>query len=158
MQDVLACNLVVDEGFQPAARWGDIHLNAQRLDDRLTIAGEGDCRRPRHAESLKCRHRPLRYRRGPSCRQPVRRLDLNRDLPQPVTFSSRTSFQSRKESDMTDRTTKALLLMIAVGLWVNLAAGWLRSVPLRAADADSTVIMRDVHAIATGTCMNKKVC
>jgi hypothetical protein len=49
-------------------------------------------------------------------------------------------------------------LMIAVGLWVNVAAMWFRSVPLRAADADSTVIMRDVHAIATGTCMNKKVC
>jgi hypothetical protein len=59
---------------------------------------------------------------------------------------------------MTDRTTKALLLMIAVGLRVNVAAMWFRSVPLRAADADSTVIMRDVHAIATGTCMNKKVC
>jgi hypothetical protein len=59
---------------------------------------------------------------------------------------------------MTDRTTKALLLMIAVGLWMNVAALWFRSVPLAAADADSTVIMRDVHAIATGTCMNKKVC
>jgi hypothetical protein len=59
---------------------------------------------------------------------------------------------------MTDRTTKALLLVIVVGLWVNAAAMWFRPVPLRAADADSTVIMRDVHAIATGTCSNKKVC
>src|SRR4029453_15083437 len=155
---VLACTLVVDEGFQPAARWGDIHLNAQRLDDRLTIAGEGDCRRPRHAESLKCRHRPLRYRSRPSWRQPVRRLDVNRDLPQPVTFLPGRASKAERRGIMTDRTTKALLLIIAVGLWVNLAAVWFRSVPLRAADADSTVIMRDVHAIATGTCMNKKVC
>jgi hypothetical protein len=59
---------------------------------------------------------------------------------------------------MTDRTTKALLLMIAIGLWVNLAAMWSRPVPLRAADADTTVIMRDVHAIAAGSCSNKKIC
>jgi hypothetical protein len=59
---------------------------------------------------------------------------------------------------MTDRTTKALLLMIGVGLWVNLAAMWFRAVPLRAADADTTVIMRAVQAIASGSCANKKIC
>jgi hypothetical protein len=67
-----------------------------------------------------------------------------------------TSFN--KEDVMTDRTTKALLLMIAIGLWVNLAAMWFRAVPVSAADADTTVIMRDVRAIASGSCPNKKIC
>jgi hypothetical protein len=67
-----------------------------------------------------------------------------------------TSFN--KEDVMTDRTTKALLWMIAIGLWVNLAAMWFRAVPVRAADADTTVIMRDVRAIASGSCPNKKIC
>jgi hypothetical protein len=59
---------------------------------------------------------------------------------------------------MGDRTTKALLLLIALGLWLNLVAQWVRPVPIKAADADTTVIMRDLHAIATGGCANKKIC
>jgi hypothetical protein len=59
---------------------------------------------------------------------------------------------------MGDRTTKALLLLIALGLWLNLVAQWVRPVPIKAADADTTVIMRDLHAIATGACANKKIC
>ena len=59
---------------------------------------------------------------------------------------------------MGDRTTKALLLLVASGLWLNLMAQWFRPVSIRAADADTTVIMRDLHAIATGACANKKIC
>ena len=33
---------------------------------------------------------------------------------------------------MINRTTKALLLAIAVGLWVNVASSWLQPVPVRA--------------------------
>ena len=35
---------------------------------------------------------------------------------------------------MTDRTTKALLFAIALGLWINLVSGWLRPVPVEAQD------------------------
>ena len=58
----------------------------------------------------------------------------------------------------TDRLTKALLLAIALGLWANVVNQWIRPARLAAADADSTVIMRDVHAIATGSCANKHIC
>ena len=33
---------------------------------------------------------------------------------------------------MADRTTKALLLAIAIGLWANLMTDWLRSAPVQA--------------------------
>lgn len=33
---------------------------------------------------------------------------------------------------MADRTTKALLLAIAIGLWVNVAGAWLRPVSIQA--------------------------
>jgi hypothetical protein len=59
---------------------------------------------------------------------------------------------------MADQTTKILLLAIAIGLWTNLAVLWMRPVSIAAADADTTVIMRDLHAIATGACANKKIC
>ena len=58
----------------------------------------------------------------------------------------------------TDRTTKALLLAIALGLWANAVGQWLRPARLLAADADTTVMMRDLHAIATGSCSNKHIC
>ena len=41
---------------------------------------------------------------------------------------------------MTDRTTKALLLAIVVGLWTNLAAEWLRPVPVQAIGAEARQI------------------
>ena len=37
---------------------------------------------------------------------------------------------------MTDRTTKALLLAVIVGLWANVAAEWLRPVPVQAIGAE----------------------
>ena len=57
----------------------------------------------------------------------------------------------------TDRITKVLLGTIALGLWMNVVDRWIRSAHLAAADADSTVIMRDVHSIATGSCSNKHI-
>ena len=58
----------------------------------------------------------------------------------------------------TDRMTKALLAAIALGLWMNIVDQWVRPARLAAADADATVIMRDLHAIATGACGNKHIC
>lgn len=59
---------------------------------------------------------------------------------------------------MADRTAKGLLFLIALGLWLNLVAQWVRPAAIEAADADTTMIMRDLHAIATGACDNKKIC
>ncbi len=59
---------------------------------------------------------------------------------------------------MTDRTTKALLLAIAIGLWMNVAGQWLRPVALRAADVDISTIEHDLHGIYSGVCLNSKIC
>lgn len=66
---------------------------------------------------------------------------------------------------MTDRTTKALLLAIAVGLRANLAAHWLTPVPVRARDGELRRIRgsvedieRHVRGIAYGGCINSRLC
>lgn len=71
-------------------------------------------------------------------------------------------------SPMTDRTTKLLLLVIALGLWANVSIGLLRQ--QRASAQDSTLsnidtsliqIGHDVHSLADiedGTCRNSKIC
>lgn len=46
---------------------------------------------------------------------------------------------------MTDRTTKALLLAIAVGLWANLGIEWFRPVVVQAQD-DSRIV-RELRSI-----------
>jgi hypothetical protein len=74
-----------------------------------------------------------------------------------VHLSNVLNRQLRREI-MADRTTKALLLAIAIGLWMNVASQWLRPARLIAADADTAVIARDLHAISTGSCTNKKIC
>ena len=62
---------------------------------------------------------------------------------------------------MIDRTTKALLLAIALGLWVGLAEAWLRPTPV---EAQAWTQRRDapgagaVDLIANGTCLNVKLC
>ena len=38
---------------------------------------------------------------------------------------------------MVDRTTKALLLAIALGLWANFVGTWMRAVPVEAAQASN---------------------
>ena len=61
---------------------------------------------------------------------------------------------------MVDRLTKVLLLAIAVGLWMNVAAQWLRPIPVHAAGAveQTANIERYVHQIANGLCLNSKIC
>jgi hypothetical protein len=65
---------------------------------------------------------------------------------------------------MTDRTTKLLLLAIAIGLWLNAAASFLRPVTVRAA-ADLDDIGRQLSSMASdlgriqrGACTNDKIC
>jgi hypothetical protein len=58
---------------------------------------------------------------------------------------------------MTDRTTKALLLAIAIGLWLNLLGGWIRPAVVQAEGNLFTIEMAVTH-IADGTCANRKVC
>lgn len=50
---------------------------------------------------------------------------------------------------MTDKTTKTLLLAIAIGLWANLVTTWLRPAPLEAQSPKSDVIA--LSEIATHT-------
>ena len=66
---------------------------------------------------------------------------------------------------MVDRTTKALLLAIALGLWMNVVGPWVRPVPVQAAaqdlrDIGSMVsqIQRYVGSIYRQTCLNDKIC
>jgi len=64
-----------------------------------------------------------------------------------------------------DRTTKALLLLIALGLWMNVLVPMFRPAPVVAARPDLDDIERevkdaahDVHAIYGCTCNNDKIC
>jgi hypothetical protein len=57
---------------------------------------------------------------------------------------------------MTDRTTKTLLAIIAIGLWANLA--WPIFQPRIAAAQNISTIEHDLHNIYNGTCTNSKIC
>lgn len=66
-----------------------------------------------------------------------------------------------------DRTTKALLAIIALGLWANLLLPFANSREVVAGgfDVDSmaraaslTRIESDLSSIASGTCRNDKIC
>ena len=67
---------------------------------------------------------------------------------------------------MTDRTTKVLLLAIAVGLWAHLGTEWFRPVVVQAqVGFDDSRIVRelrsiqsDVSSIHLGLCLNDKLC
>jgi len=60
---------------------------------------------------------------------------------------------------MSDRTTKALLLAVALGLWANVAGQWLRPVTVHAQpEAYIPDILKTVNQIANGTCSNRKIC
>ena len=76
-------------------------------------------------------------------------------------------------NNMIDRTTKALLIAIAVGLWVNVASSWLQPVPVRAeaaavqGDSDFYAsliyselgsIQDNLSNISLGVCLNSKIC
>lgn len=58
----------------------------------------------------------------------------------------------------TDRTTKALLLAIALGLWANVAGDWLKPVVVEAQSNELRQIRNDLGAIANGVCVNDKLC
>ena len=58
----------------------------------------------------------------------------------------------------TDRTTKALLLAIALGLWANVAGDWLKPVVVEAQSSELRQIRNDLGAIASGLCLNSKIC
>jgi hypothetical protein len=42
---------------------------------------------------------------------------------------------------MIDRTTKTLLLAIAVGLWLHVASDWLRPTPVQAQRGDTSLLL-----------------
>ncbi len=58
-----------------------------------------------------------------------------------------------------DKTTKLLLLMIALGLWLN-AISPLLYVKKVSADTDSALqgIADDISKISKGTCLNSTIC
>jgi hypothetical protein len=58
---------------------------------------------------------------------------------------------------MIDKTTKLLLLAIAIGLWVNVLASWVRPTPVRAAQVNYLhSIDANVARIAKGVCASVK--
>ena len=67
---------------------------------------------------------------------------------------------------MTDRTTKLLLLAIALGLWANALIPLHNAPPVKADDSSKlsdiashlSDIRDDVHKIARGSCSNNKIC
>lgn len=63
---------------------------------------------------------------------------------------------------MVDRTTKGLLLLVALGLWANLVGDWLRPVAIHAQlpmpNPEISEILRNVRMIATGSCPNRVIC
>ena len=63
---------------------------------------------------------------------------------------------------MRDRTTKALLLAIALGLWANVVSDWLRPVTVHANADQAEQLLRNIEAdvagIAGGLCLNSKIC
>lgn len=63
----------------------------------------------------------------------------------------------------TDRTTKALLLAIALGLWTNVASDWLRPVTVQAREQSELTelvlrIRNSLTSITDGNCVNRKIC
>jgi len=54
---------------------------------------------------------------------------------------------------MVDKTTKTLLLVIAIGIWANVASNW-----TVVSAQDTFNIERYVRLIANGLCLNAKIC
>jgi hypothetical protein len=60
---------------------------------------------------------------------------------------------------VTDRTTKALLSLIALGLWANALAPMVRSLPANASGSDYLQnIDFNISRLEAGTCVNGKLC
>ena len=65
---------------------------------------------------------------------------------------------------MNDKTTKALLLAIALGLWANVATSLIQPKALYAQQPTTVTVAgmadlaHDVKLITVGLCLNSKVC
>jgi hypothetical protein len=64
---------------------------------------------------------------------------------------------------MTDKTTKIILIVIALGLWANIAVPLLKPDPVKAFDVDDIErlvksLENDLGRIQRGTCSNGKIC
>lgn len=59
---------------------------------------------------------------------------------------------------MLDRTTKILLGVIAIGIWLNVGVSVLRPSSAIAQSGEIGAIAGYVAAIAKGTCSNQKIC
>ena len=61
---------------------------------------------------------------------------------------------------MIDRTTKAILMAIALGLFLNVAEGWMKPAPVSAQGLSdpSYTTAQALSAIAAGYCQNKRIC
>lgn len=59
---------------------------------------------------------------------------------------------------MIDRTSKIILVAIALGLWANVSILVFRPIPAIAQNADLSDIRHDLHAIFGGICINSKIC
>jgi hypothetical protein len=62
-----------------------------------------------------------------------------------------------------DKTTKVLLALIALGLWLNVVAPLFHPVRVAAEDKEKMEqdlhdIAHDVHALYSGVCLNSKIC
>lgn len=63
----------------------------------------------------------------------------------------------KEDTPMTERTTKALLAAIALGLWANLALSVFET-RMQAQAGDLGGVERYLRQIANGTCTNSKIC
>jgi hypothetical protein len=59
---------------------------------------------------------------------------------------------------MTDRTTKALLLALTVGVWLNILTPLFQATPVQAQSSELRNIESYVRGIANGLCLNGKIC
>jgi hypothetical protein len=74
-------------------------------------------------------------------------------------MGSALEYQTHREDSMIDRTTKALLGLIAAGPWANAMVPLLKPTP---AQADSktylSTIDSNIAKLVRGTCVNSKLC
>ncbi len=60
---------------------------------------------------------------------------------------------------MVDKTTKTLLLVIAIGLWANVASNWTVVTAQRPSlERSVSRISTELSRISRGTCPNSKLC
>ena len=58
-----------------------------------------------------------------------------------------------------DRASKVLLMIVAAGLWINIAVPFFRPVAANAQyDQELNKIVLHISSIANGNCTNRKIC